>query len=136
MVELSVYCGYFLASIVVEADSATSSVRILLSDGEAGTAVIELCDVVYVTMNGEVSDSSFIDDLVVCELPRRGPWPADTHHLLHLHNNDREQIWLKVVGPQGLEVVAAELVVSHHPGGTKSHTNMNPSHRGGAGANW
>ncbi|MEV4246708.1 hypothetical protein AB0J63_25200 [Streptosporangium canum] len=131
--DLSAYRGYFLDSIVVQADSAAGTARISLTSGADDTAVIELFGVVHVTMNRPDAGGDFIDEAVVSDLPRTGAWPADAHHLLHLHNNDSELVWLKVIGPQEIEMVARRLTIEHQ-NGARSRKNMNPPHKGGASA--
>ena len=114
--DLSAYRGYFLDSIVVHADSAASTARISLTSGAADTAVIELFGVVHVTMNWPDVRGDLIDEAVVSDLPRTGAWPADAHHLLHLHNNDSELVRLQVIGPQEIEMVARRLTTEHQSG--------------------
>lgn len=87
--DLSAYRGYFLDSVVVQADSAASTARISLTSGADDTAVIELFGVVHVKMDSP--DGDFIDEAVVGDLPRTGAWPADAHHLLHLSPSSPSQ---------------------------------------------
>ncbi|WP_433245860.1 hypothetical protein ACQPYK_44215 [Streptosporangium sp. CA-135522] len=122
--DLSAYCGYFLDSIVVQADSAVSTARISLTSGADDTAVIELFGVVHMTMDRPDAEGDFIDEAVVSDLPRTGAWPADAHHLLHLHNNDSELVWLRVIGPQEIEMVARRLTTEHQSGVRKRSLNQ------------
>ncbi|MER5321942.1 hypothetical protein [Streptosporangium roseum] len=131
--DLSAYRGYFLDSVVVQADSAASTARISLTSGADDTAVIELLGVVHVRMDSPDAGGDFIDEAVVGDLPRTGAWPADAQHLLHLHNNDSELVWLKLIGPKGIEVVARRIATEHR-NGARSCMNMNPPHSGGASA--
>ncbi|MGJ6964882.1 hypothetical protein ACSDR0_23510 [Streptosporangium sp. G11] len=131
--DLSAYRGYFLDAVVVHADSAAGTARISLTSEADDTAVIELFGVVHVTMNRSDAGGDFIDEAVVRDLPRTGAWPADAHHLLHLHNNDSELVWLKMTGPQEIEMVARRLTTGHR-GEAGSRTNMDSPHGGGAGA--
>lgn len=117
--DLSAYRGYFLDSIVIQADSAVSTARISLTSGADDTAVIELFGVVHVTIDRPNVGGDFIDEAVVRDLPRTGAWPADAYHLLHLHNNDSELVWLRVIGPQEIEVVARKLTTEHRSGAGK-----------------
>jgi hypothetical protein len=59
----------------------------------------------------------FINEAVVRNLPRTGAWPADAHHLLHLHTNDCALVWLKVIGPQEIEILAKKLTTEPTPAG-------------------
>lgn len=130
--DLSAYRGYLLDSVVVHSGSAASTARISLTSEADDTAVIELFGVVHVTMDSPDVEGDFIDEAVVRDLPRTGAWPADAHHLLHLHNNDSELVWLKVIGPQKVEMVARRLTTEHRRG-ARSRTNMNPPHSSGVG---
>ncbi|MER5628645.1 hypothetical protein ABT061_47290 [Streptosporangium sp. NPDC002544] len=118
--DLSAYRGYLLDSVVVHSDSAASTARISLTSEADDTAVIELFGVVHVTMDSPDVEGDFIDEAVVRDLPRTGAWPADAHHLLHLHNNDSELVWLKVIGPQKVEMVARRLTTEHRSGARSS----------------
>jgi hypothetical protein len=118
--DLSAYRGYFLDSVAVHVDCAAGTARINLTDGADATAVIELFGVVHVTMNRPDVGGDFIDEAVVSDRPRTGAWPADARHLLHLHNNDSELVWLKVIGPQEIEVVARRLTTEHRRGSESS----------------
>ncbi|WP_329430118.1 hypothetical protein OG339_18360 [Streptosporangium sp. NBC_01495] len=119
--DLSAYSGYFLDAVVVHADSVAGTARISLTSGADDSAVIELFGVVHVMMNRPNVEGDFIDEAVVRDLPRTGAWPAEAHHLLHLHNNDSELVWLKVIGPQEIEMVARRLTTEHRSGGS-THT--------------
>ncbi|MGV9323692.1 hypothetical protein [Streptosporangium sandarakinum] len=121
--DLSAYRGYFLDSIVVQAGSAVSAARISLTSEADDTAVIELFDVVHVAMDRPDGGGDFIDEAVVSDLPRTGAWPADAHHLLHLHNNDSELVWLRLIGPQEIEMVARRLTTEHQSGARKRSPN-------------
>ncbi|WP_433540683.1 hypothetical protein ACQP10_00845 [Streptosporangium sandarakinum] len=111
--DLSAYRGYFLDSVVVQVDSVASTARISLTSGDDDTAVIELLGVVHVKMDSPDVRGGFIDEAVVGDLPRTGAWPADAHHLLHLHNNDSELVWLKLIGSREIEVVARRITTEH-----------------------
>ncbi|GIH50859.1 hypothetical protein [Microbispora rosea] len=111
--DLSAYRGYFLDAVVVQVDSVASTARISLTSGDDDTAVIELNGVVHMRMDSPDVRGDFIDEAVVGDLPRAGAWPADAHHLLHLHNNDSELVWLRLIGPREIEVVARRITTEH-----------------------
>ncbi|MER5649221.1 hypothetical protein [Streptosporangium sp. NPDC002524] len=128
--DLSAYRGYFLDSVVVHAGSAASTATIGLTSGADDSAIIELFGVVHVTMDSPDAGGDLIDEAVVRDLPRTGAWPAEARHLLHLHNNDSELVWLKVIGPRKVEMVARRLTTERRSG-ARSRTNTNPPHGGG-----
>lgn len=98
--DLSAYRGYFLDSIVVQTESAAGTARIRLTSGADDTAVIVLFGVVPVTMDSPDVGGDFIDEAVVSDLPRIGAWPADAHHLLRLHNKERDGCKNYVMSPK------------------------------------
>ncbi len=64
----------------------------------------------------EDSETVFVDEISVLELPREGRWPDAARHLIHHHNNVSEQVWVVInaMGPR-IEVVAESLSVEQPP---------------------
>lgn len=61
-----------------------------------------------------VEETGLILEASLRLLPQNGPWPEEARHLLHLHNNAAELVWLKLGGPAELEIVAHSLAVKAH----------------------
>ncbi|WP_214110475.1 hypothetical protein [Acrocarpospora catenulata] len=109
--DLSRYRGFFLYSVVVDAGPSTNTAKITLTSGAEDVVLVELSHVVQMAMDGPVEGDDLVDEIIVCELPKTGPWPADAHHLLHHHNNEADLLWLKIIGPREIGVVARTIKV-------------------------
>jgi hypothetical protein len=56
---------------------------------------------------------SFVDEAWVKVLPKvPKPWPGEAEGLVTRHEHLPDLIWLKVVGPTAIDVVAATIIVS------------------------
>jgi hypothetical protein len=76
--------------------------------GQGPDTVLALSGVGWLCIDGD-SLGSWVDELVVRRLPQFGAWPPEAQHLLWLHNNHEEWIWLRSSGPEFVEIVAREL---------------------------
>ncbi len=113
--DLSRYHGCFLRSVSTSLE-ANGDARVLISlaEGPDTVVVLELLRVVRLSMDDGFGDwAGFVDDIKVSELPCRGPWPREARHLLHHHNNESAMLWVRLIGPTEIEILARELVV--HP---------------------
>lgn len=108
--DLGSYRGYFLESInVATAPDSTAVIAMYRNPGEQ--VVLTLSQVVHVTMDSPGDWDDFIDEVSVRRLPSTGPWPPEAHHLLQHHNNDGELLWIRLIGPTEIEIVARALAV-------------------------
>ncbi|MFD7642097.1 hypothetical protein ACFV4P_15715 [Kitasatospora sp. NPDC059795] len=106
------FCGEFrwLSSVVLRTDLVPGEAVIRI---ESASAAVTLRLVGIVHIRAELFDPEFalVDEVVVRELPRWGPWPAEARHLLDHHNNRCALHWLTVVGPNEVEVLAEDLSI-------------------------
>jgi hypothetical protein len=107
-VDLSNYRGYFLEAITV-ATAPGSSTVIAVAHKPGEHVVLTLTQVVHVIMDSPGDWSDFIDETSVRRLPRSGSWPPEVHHLLQHHNNDTDLVWIMLIGPTQIEIVAETL---------------------------
>ena len=108
--DLSSYHGYFLESVTV-ATAPRSTVAIALTRGVGEHAVLTLTHVLHLTMDSPGDWNDFTDEISVRRLPRTGSWPPEARHLLHHHNNDSDLLWIRLIGPTRIEIVARTLAV-------------------------
>jgi hypothetical protein len=98
---------YWLTSIVIRTDLEPSEAVIELSS-ERASARLRLVGIVHARADLYGPDVDFVDEVVVRELPRLGPWPVEARHLLQHHNNRRALQWLTIIGPSEVEILAEE----------------------------
>ncbi|GAA3018059.1 hypothetical protein GCM10020229_31670 [Kitasatospora albolonga] len=98
---------YWLTSVVIRTDLQPSEAIIELSS-ESARATLHLVGVLHARADFSGPDCDFVDEVVVRELPRQGPWPAEARHLLQHHNNRCALQWLTITGPSEVEILAEE----------------------------
>ncbi|WP_435134073.1 hypothetical protein [Actinacidiphila sp. bgisy144] len=81
---------------------------VVLATPEA-TLVLELAQVVHLSFDN--GGHTFVDEIEVVDLPRVGRWPSQVHHLLSHHNNEAAMVWLQLIGPTTVEVLARTLAI-------------------------
>lgn len=109
--DLSHLADSFLTSVSTEATNTGSFVaRIGMRTPDGTEVTLVLSDVARLCIDGG-DLHNFVGDIVVCWLPRFGPWPAEARHLLGHHDNCTELTWLRLDGPTEIEVLAADLRV-------------------------
>ncbi|MFI5532918.1 hypothetical protein ACIA8O_30720 [Kitasatospora sp. NPDC051853] len=103
--------GHWLTSVVLRTDVEPSEAVVVLSSGEGTDVTLRLAGIVHARADISSPDADFVDQVVVRELPRYGPWPVEAHHLLQHHNNCSVLHWLTITGPSTVEIVAEEFSV-------------------------
>ncbi len=110
--DLTAYRGCFLGSVSMHATAyEDAGMSIELTDGPNAVVVLEFKHVVRIAMDDYGDWCGFFDDFEVRELPRDGPWPNEAKHLLHHHNNESAMLWVRLIGPTEIDIVARELIV-------------------------
>ncbi|MYW00270.1 hypothetical protein [Streptomyces sp. SID3343] len=109
--DLSEYNGYFLDRVRLETEPGGGTASVRLVRGEADSVVLELSHVVHARMDGTGDWDEFVDEITVRDLPRTGPWPTWARHLLHHHNNETTMVWVKLIGPTEIEILARSLTI-------------------------
>ncbi|MET3985367.1 hypothetical protein [Streptomyces sp. PvR034] len=100
---------YWMTSIVLRTDLRPSEAVIELSSDSA-TATLRLTGIVHARADLGDPDGSFVDEILVQELPQYGPWPDQARHLLQHHLNRCPLQWLTIIGPsESIEILAEEL---------------------------
>jgi hypothetical protein len=107
-VDLDEWRGSFLESVHVADDIDAPQVTVVLATPEA-TLVLELAQVVHLSFDN--AGHTFVDEIEVVDLPRVGRWPSQVHHLLSHHNNEAAMVWLQLIGPTTVEVLARTLAI-------------------------
>lgn len=99
-----------MTSVVIRTDVEPSEALVVLTSGLASTE-IRLSRIVHARVDVSDPEGDLVDEVVVRELPKDGPWPAEAQHLLQHHNNRSTLYWLTLVGPSEVEVVAESFEV-------------------------
>ncbi|MFF4340056.1 hypothetical protein ACFY00_08965 [Kitasatospora sp. NPDC001540] len=95
----------WLTSVVVRTDLRPSTAVVELGS-EGGGATLRFEGVLHATVCVADPDGDLVDEVLVRELPRDGPWPEEARHLLEHHDNRRALQWLTLTGPGEVEILA------------------------------
>lgn len=111
-VDVERFRGYFLNDVAVIAGLEGSSAQVTLeASGGRGSVVLAVAGLCYLQLDG-AARGDMVDELLALELPQYGPWPDQTRHLLHHHNNRRPLIWLRLDGPGPIGMLGSDLTVT------------------------
>ncbi|MEV0912270.1 hypothetical protein [Streptomyces hokutonensis] len=111
---LAPFVNHFIARVSFEAQDDEESLEITLRDGpERPEAIISLAGLRHVGLSkGPGISGYFVDAICVTHLPRTPlPWPEEAAALVRRFDGLEELVWLRLVGPAEIDVIASIVTV-------------------------
>ncbi|MDV9176922.1 hypothetical protein R6V09_43205 [Streptomyces sp. W16] len=111
---LAPFVGHFIARVSFDALDDEESLEITLRDSSAKPeAIISLAGVRHVGLSkGPGISGNFVDAISVIHLPKAPlPWPEEAAALVRRFDGLEELVWLRLVGPAEIDVIASIVTV-------------------------
>lgn len=111
---LAPFAHHFIARVSFEAQDDEESLEITLRDGPSKPeAIISLAGLRHVGLSkGPGLSGCFVDAISVIHLPRTPlPWPEEAAAFVRRFDGLEELVWLRLVGPAEIDVVASIMTV-------------------------
>jgi hypothetical protein len=95
-------------------DRSSFEFTLVRTDSTFGEVTVALESVRHLSVGNQVAiESAFADQLSVIHLPASGnPWPEEAERLVTRFANLPELVWVRLVGPVEVDVVAQILTIS------------------------
>jgi hypothetical protein len=107
------YEGYFIERVLIHTTGAKGSMDIFLQSGSKGPDIsISLSGLIKATV-ADPAEGAFVDKFKVEYIPKtQESWPPGLSRVGQRHTEIPDLVWLVLIGPMSVDVVASTISVS------------------------